>query len=402
MSDRSGRAKLLAVILFFLLTVTSCGGNDLKKNIIGKWQADLGDVMGLGTVTEYMEFYDGGTVSARTEITNYVGEYKFLDDSTIRIDWQEQGLFGNSPTQILKVSMSEDRLTLTDESGSATTYIRPEALGRTAQAIRDNPIGKSEADLSDLSGRIVFSLEGNIAIVNANGTNLTKLTSNASHFASNTDATWSNGGDLIAFSSSASDPSNQIYVMSADGTNLRKVTDDNYNRHWGPSWSPDNQSFVYVCEWSICTVNVDGSNVQTIIDGQGSASSVAWSPDGKFIVYSGNGMYIANADGSNARKLTERGGGDMDWSPDSQSIVFASSGDIYKVNVDGTNEQNLTSGTQSDQAPDWSPDGKFIVFASSPESNQAPDLYVMNADGSNLRQLTNSPTIWEAAPSWGP
>lgn len=86
-------------------------------------------------------------------------------------------------------------------------------------------------------------------------------------------------------------------------------------------------------------------------------------------------------------------------------IVFVSDRDgnaeIYSMLPDGTNIQRLTFNERGDYEPDWSPDGSKIVFTSFRE-NVTSDIYIMDADGSNVVNITNSPDIGNGYPSWSP
>ncbi|MFO0781270.1 MAG: Calx-beta domain-containing protein [Candidatus Saccharimonadales bacterium] len=73
--------------------------------------------------------------------------------------------------------------------------------------------------------------------------------------------------------------------------------------------------------------------------------------------------------------------------------------DIYTMNADGTDRRQLTTFSGRDYQPSWSPDGKRLVFVS--ERNGNPEIYVMNADGSNQTRLTVSPAQ-DVTPVWSP
>ena len=132
-SNALGRSLRLFAMLIAFLAIGACGSPPKPEQaIVGQWIANLGAVIGLGDVSESMEFFKDGTVTSRTSITNFVGNWKFIADDTIRIDWKEQGLFGNSPTQIYKVHFenTDTMIMLNDATGQSIEYMRPEAQAK--------------------------------------------------------------------------------------------------------------------------------------------------------------------------------------------------------------------------------------------------------------------------------
>ncbi len=120
----------------------------------------------------------------------------------------------------------------------------------------------------------------------------------------------------------------------------------------------------------------------------------------------GNGdIYAMNVDGSQVTRLTDSSAidADPDWSPDRTKIAFTSSrtgtGDVYVMNSDGTGITRLTTSSGIDTLGSWSPDGKKIAFTSTRDGNA--EIYVMNADGTDQTRLTNNPRI-DADPDWSP
>ena len=143
-----------------------------------------------------------------------------------------------------------------------------------------------------------------------------------------------------------------------------------------------------------------------------------WSPDGRHFAfdfeYDGNrDIYVQDneADEDAVRRLTDNSEADHSptWSPDGTQIAFVSertgSSDIYVMDADGEDEylRRLTNKSDWDPVwsweswdPAWSPDGTQIAFVSGPYSE--PSIYLMEADGSNVRQLTYG----GVDPTWSP
>ena len=153
----------------------------------------------------------------------------------------------------------------------------------------------------------------------------------------------------------------------------------------------------------IYAVNPDGSDLHRLTNSESQDDFPLWAPDGRHISFLSNrggnwDLWIMNADGSGPRRLTNTPSADEHspaWSPSGKSLAFATDRDggdweIYTVDLDGKNPRNLTHSHGMDYSPNWSPDGKSIVFVSERDGNA--DLYIMNADGSNQRRVTNDPT----------
>ena len=263
--------------------------------------------------------------------------------------------------------------------------------------------------------------------MNSDGTGLTNLTSETSTSVSESSPAFSPDGTKIAFSSnlnsseSLQDPTD-IYVMDADSSIPGRLTNnDDYPFQEVGSWSPDDAKMVLGCyrtDWEICTMDADGSN-HTQLTTSGENEYPDWSPDGTKIAFRApsGGIYTMNPDGSN-RTLVIAGGDQPDWSPDGTIIVYRryppgqGDSDIFVANVDGSNPVNLTAGISGRSAdgnkpyeavPAWSPDGSRIAFSSNLGEKEETDyeIYVIDANGTNLKRLTNTPGV-DWGPDWQP
>ena len=236
-----------------------------------------------------------------------------------------------------------------------------------------------------------------IFVINADGSQVFKMTNN------NIDECcpdWSPDGSKLAFVQ-GSGREGEIWVMAADGSHPANLTNNNAE-DCCLAWSPDGSKIAFVSNTGIYVMDADGSNPIRLAR-TNYIYSPAWSPDGTRIAFlvsdfsvnpNVSAVNVINADGSNLIQMTATGDipiGQFAWSPDGTKIAYTScklnfdSCEIYVVNADGSNPTNLTNSEASDRFPVWSPDGAKIAFESG--RDQDWKIYVMNADGSNPIRL---------------
>jgi Tol biopolymer transport system component len=196
----------------------------------------------------------------------------------------------------------------------------------------------------------------------------------------------------------------QICIMNADGSGMRRLTAENNRRHYYGSLAPDGQSIVYSSYreqnvYEIYSLELENGSVKQLTDRIGVLTGPEISPDGTSIAMArgdpntGNvQIMIMDRNGANADNIPQLVGWDPTWSPDGTQILFASGAgngvQLFVVNRNGGGSRQVSNLPGIRGRSDWSADGQFIVTYSGPAWNR--EVYIMNADGSNARQLTPS------------
>ena len=294
-------------------------------------------------------------------------------------------------------------------TATATPTPTPTPTATATATATPTPTPTPTATPTPTSGKIAFQVNNrNIHTINADGTVRTPLTFNTSS-GSATKPTWSPDGSRLAF-----ECNDAICIINADGTGLTTIPNtSNYSDAGEPSWSPDGSRIAYthylddIQSSVIFVINVNGSNLTQLTTGDDSDPS--WSPDGSKLVFSRHrertsnfyDLYTINLSDGTPTLLISGRYFYPDWSPDGTKIVCAGNNfDIYVFNANGTGLTQITNSGNS-YYPVWSPDGSKIAYSSnSIPNNFREDIFVMNADGSNNVNITNTTDMSEESPDW--
>ena len=221
-------------------------------------------------------------------------------------------------------------------------------------------------------------------------------------------------GSKIAFihAKDASEDVWEIYSAEINGGNVQQLTSFAQARiKKGPVWSPNSKKIAFHADIKdgaqIFVMHADGENLQQLTDMPGYNVEPHWSPDGNEIVFnaipkdSKTLMFIMDENGSNIRQLHNPDG--QNWYPrinSQKQIVFTSdfnhenNYDVFTMNSDGSEISQLTSMKGINWFPEYSPDESKIVFHSNQDDPDLSDsgdynIYMINADGTNLQQITS-------------
>ena len=223
----------------------------------------------------------------------------------------------------------------------------------------------------------------------------------------------------IAFMT-AREGNRDIYLMNPDGSEMERIT-----RHRAmdiaPQWSPTGEQILFASDrdrfrlsWDLYLMDADGSNVRRIFAKSVDRRSADWSPDGEWIAYNRweQGkyfIYIAPIDGETEERMAI--GSSPSWSPDGTEIAFIEGGtrDPKRISI-----LNVKTGKHKfffpPKGPDWvrhvawAPTGDKFAFSWNkvPGNFEAETIYIVNRDGTGVRQVINKDGGYAVEPSWSP
>jgi Tol biopolymer transport system component len=246
----------------------------------------------------------------------------------------------------------------------------------------------------------------------------------------------------IAFAAS-SHGNSQVFTVNPNGTGLRQITHNSTGQagEYGLSWSPDGRGLLYTVTYpngpdAIFKSLADGSEATLISppctgtclgddspvyspDGTKIAFERAWGPIVNNNASGGVAIFTMNADGSDLTQLTPKRTPTIaeyhqpQWSPDGTKIALVAYRDpsghasaIEVMNADGSNARQLTPWRLNATDPRWSPDGKRLLFSNyaTPVQFKSANLLTMRPDGTDRVALTHyaGGTPQAFADAWSP
>jgi len=275
-------------------------------------------------------------------------------------------------------------------------------------------------------------------------TNVRRLT----HGGQNAEAYFSADGRRLIFQATlpGGEPCDQIFVMNVDGSGVERVSTGTGRTTCGyffPSGdriifssthhrsaacpAPPDRSRGYVWPlhpYDVFIANPDGSGLRQLTDSPGYDAEATISPDGSRIIFTSDRdgdleLYVMDADGGNVRRLTHEEGydGGAFFSPDGRMIVYRAhhptdpaeledyralleaglirpgTVEVFVMDADGSNKRQITRNGAANFAPFFHPNGRQIIFSSNVDSADGRDfdLYLIDVDGSNLERITRAP-----------
>jgi TolB protein len=247
----------------------------------------------------------------------------------------------------------------------------------------------------------------NVFVLNADGSNLRKVTPyTILSIVQPCYTRWSPDKSKILFMNCSATDNDRLYVVNTDGTNLTALNAVGIM----PAWSPDGTKIGYCIGGNtIAVIPATGGSPVTLVNGNG--YYFAWSTDSTKILFtpvSPSSLCTVKADGSSSSPTTlVTSVGDYSYptySPDGTKIavIYATNasglGNLLVMNSDGTSPVSIAQAAVVDPV-EWSPDGTKIAFAGYVSSNEV--LYDISSSGTNLVQL--SPSGYESDwPHWSP
>lgn len=199
----------------------------------------------------------------------------------------------------------------------------------------------------------------------------------------------------------------EIYIVNADGTGKERLTNNNEGKT-DIDVSPNGEKIAFVRVEDLWVMNIDGSNKTQLTTGEYVHFNPKWSPDGSKILYSTkDAIFTVDVSTKDTTRIYDPGfdndGYTALWSPDGSKVLLASdesaagqsgTGNLYLVNADGSNVTQITNYSQNEPVTPYAfyASGSKIIFTGE------EDIYTINTDGTNLTKLLDSAYYPELSP----
>jgi hypothetical protein len=245
------------------------------------------------------------------------------------------------------------------------------------------------------NGQLVYTLS-HLFVVNPDGSGRRQVTTSTPERPIRAfQPAWAPDGNRIVFGNSVgTSVGGGIWIMNADGTGGARVPNTAQNDTW-PTFSPDGRQIAFVRLVNryqrLHVINADGSGLRVVTTSDVHVEDPEWSPDGRRFAFSnGFDFYVVNADGTGLTNMTtaERSNErHPTWSPDGSQIAFVNLTDLKVMPATGGASRTIVTGQREMWEASWSPDGTQLAFAADVAGPLQEELWVVNANGSNLRRL---------------
>lgn len=226
---------------------------------------------------------------------------------------------------------------------------------------------------------------------------------------------WSPDGSQIVFQSDRNDDDSEIYIMNADGTGIKRLT-NSPGPDQTPVWSPDGSRIVFQSfrdgNAELYSMTPEGDNLVNLTNHHSEDSHPKFSHDGLKIIFDSDReslqsnweIYEMNLDGTSLDRKTDYENWDTyaSISPDGSKILWRRvtgstdldsperNSEIFIMDRNGTDAINISNNPAFDGWPSWSPDGDLIAFASDRQRKEYYDIYIMTPTGNYVRKITSS------------
>ena len=320
--------------------------------------------------------------------------------------------------------------------GRASLYRVPSIGGETKKMLADVGSGAGSVSISPDGRRAAFvrtESQNRLVVANLDGTGERAIaTSDDLRWFEEDGPAWSPDGRMIACqegTAAAGDISYSLVGVDVENGAVKELSPKRWNNIGRAVWMPDGRAVLLLAfdvdYWQLWRVSLPGGEAAPItnfLNGSGQ-TSLGVTADGRKVVtvaldtVSQVWTVPANGDTSRAKQITSGAGQDghrgLAWTPDGR-IVFSSrdggQSDMWIMNADGSNRRRLTSDVNKDYAPAFSPDGRYLIFETNRSKSNLTEIWRMDLDGGNLKQLTRSgseqPHVspdgrWVVFQSWG-